>query len=60
MDNITTLCTTTCQTSLQAWGSSVETACAGQTVVEQGVVVEAKALSLSLTYNAEIACLQDR
>ncbi|KAJ6019714.1 hypothetical protein N7522_001781 [Penicillium canescens] len=59
MDNITTLCTTTCQNSLQAWGSSVETACAGQTVVEQGVVVQAKALSLSLTYNADIACLQD-
>ncbi|KAF7137081.1 hypothetical protein CNMCM5793_006969 [Aspergillus hiratsukae] len=59
MDNITTLCTTTCQTSLQAWGLSVETARAGQTVVKQGVVVEAKALSLSLAYNAEIACLQD-
>ncbi|KAJ6018171.1 hypothetical protein N7451_001550 [Penicillium sp. IBT 35674x] len=59
MDNITTLCTTTCQDSLQTWGSEVETACAGQTVLQSGVIVEAKALSLSLTYNAQIACLQD-
>lgn len=38
-------------------GARVETACVGQTVVEQGVVVQAKALSLSLTYNVDIACL---
>ncbi|KAM0699779.1 hypothetical protein Q7P36_000415 [Cladosporium allicinum] len=59
MDNITALCTTTCQDSFKAWGSDVEQACAGEKVVQGGVIVEAKALSLSLTYNAQIACLQD-
>ncbi|PLB55789.1 hypothetical protein P170DRAFT_347218 [Aspergillus steynii IBT 23096] len=59
MDNITTLCTATCQDSLKEWGSSVEKACASETVVQGGAIVEAKALSLSLTYNAQIACLQD-
>ena len=59
MDNITTLCTLTCQNSLQEWGLEVETACAGQTVLQSGAVVEAKSLSLSLTYNAQVACLQD-
>lgn len=59
MDNITALCTATCQDSFKAWGSGVEKACAGETVLQGGVIVEAKALSLSLTYNAQIACLQD-
>ncbi|KAJ5853015.1 hypothetical protein N7534_005558 [Penicillium rubens] len=59
MDNITALCTTTCHDSFKAWGSDVEQACAGEKVVQGGVIVEAKALSLSLTYNVQIACLQD-
>lgn len=59
MENITALCTSTCQDSFATWQEDVETACASQTVFQGGVIVEAKALALSFTYNAKIACLQD-
>ncbi|KAK4187553.1 chitin binding domain and peptidoglycan binding domain-containing protein [Podospora australis] len=59
MENITTLCTPSCQTSLNNWGSGVEAACVGQTVVQSGVTVQAKAQALSLTYNAGIVCMKD-
>uniref|UniRef100_A0A093V8Z9 LysM and putative peptidoglycan-binding domain-containing protein 2 n=1 Tax=Talaromyces marneffei PM1 TaxID=1077442 RepID=A0A093V8Z9_TALMA len=48
-----------CLNSLTNWSESVEQACQGQTVLQSGVIVEAKALSLSFTHNADIACLQD-
>ncbi len=60
MQNITRLCTSDCQRSLKDWLTRVERYCAGQTTSEGGVTVEAKALVLSFTYNAETACLQSR
>ncbi|EFQ96938.1 LysM domain-containing protein [Nannizzia gypsea CBS 118893] len=58
-DDITTLCTPSCLSSLRGWESSVEKACEGQTIIESGAVVQAKSLVLSFTYNAGITCLQD-
>ncbi|KAJ2988999.1 hypothetical protein NUW58_g3691 [Xylaria curta] len=58
-DNLTTLCDPGCQASMKSWGSQVETACGDQTVYQSGVEVQAKALSLSFTYNSDVACARD-
>ncbi|KAL7621625.1 hypothetical protein AAE478_008951 [Parahypoxylon ruwenzoriense] len=59
MENITTLCASECQASLSNWGSNVEASCGSQTIYQSGIEVQAKALTLSFTYNVGIACLQD-
>lgn len=58
-ENITKLCTSNCKSSLKTWSTKVESACAGQTVEQSGVKVQAKALTLSFTYNTGLVCLQD-
>lgn len=60
MNNITTLCQSNCENSLNTWLSNVETVCADDTVIQSGVEVQAKALVLQFTYNYGLACLQDR
>ncbi|KAH8665152.1 hypothetical protein BGZ60DRAFT_470790 [Tricladium varicosporioides] len=59
MDNITTLCTTTCRNSLDSWKSKVTGACAKDKLGLSGIEVEAKAMVFQITYNFDLACLQD-
>ncbi|KAF2969309.1 hypothetical protein GQX73_g4254 [Xylaria multiplex] len=59
IENLTTLCDPVCQDSMKSWGSLVETACGAETIYQSGVEVQAKALSLSFTYNSDIACVRD-
>ncbi|KAI0419484.1 carbohydrate-binding module family 18 protein [Xylaria grammica] len=56
MDNLTMLCDSGCQASMQVWGSSVESACGQETVYLGGLEIQAKALALSFTFNSKIAC----
>ncbi|KAF4634252.1 hypothetical protein G7Y89_g3857 [Cudoniella acicularis] len=58
-ENITSLCTSTCQSSLESWKGKVSSACAKDTIVQSGVEVQAKAMVFQITYNFDLACLQD-
>jgi len=60
MENITTLCTATCKTSLMGWLSNVESVCTADTVIQSGVEVQAKAMALQFSFNYDLACMQDR
>jgi hypothetical protein len=56
---VTNLCTSDCVSSLSSWRSNVETVCADETTVQAGVIVKARALPLTFTYNAGLVCMQD-
>ncbi|KAL2873550.1 hypothetical protein SGCOL_011262 [Colletotrichum sp. CLE4] len=53
------LCTSDCVSSLSSWKSNVDSVCADETTLQAGVIVKAKALPVTFTYNAELVCLQD-
>lgn len=59
LDNITTLCTPDCATSLSSWLITVEDSCSADNITQGGVQVEAKAMALQFTHNHDIACMQD-
>ncbi|TEY84112.1 hypothetical protein BOTCAL_0021g00350 [Botryotinia calthae] len=50
--DVTNLCTPDCVSSLSSWGSNVDLVCADETTVQAGVIVKARALPLTFTYNA--------
>lgn len=58
-ENITTLCTSQCRTSMISWLKLVETDCATDTITQAGIVVKAKAIPLQYTYAVDLACLQN-
>jgi hypothetical protein len=58
-ENITTLCSSQCQTSLTAWLNLVQTDCATDTVTQAGIVVKAEAIPLQYTQAVDLACLQN-
>jgi hypothetical protein len=60
MENITTLCTSDCSSSLNSWLSNVESACAAENITQAGVQVQAKAMVLQFTFNYDLACMKDR
>lgn len=57
--NVTTLCTSTCLTSLASWQSNVDTVCGDETTIQAGLIVRAKALPLSFTYPTQLVCMKD-
>jgi hypothetical protein len=59
-ENITALCTASCNTGLNAWLSAVQTSCASDTVTQAGMVVQAKTIPLQYTYGYGMACLKNR
>lgn len=60
MENITTLCTTQCSSSLRSWLSAVEEDCAADTLDFMGSIMQAKTVPAVYTTGHDIACLQDR
>ena len=56
---MTNLCTSECVSSLSSWRSNVERVCADETTIQAGVIVKARALPLTFTYNADLVCMQD-
>lgn len=54
-----TLCTEDCVSSLSSWRSNVDSVCAEETTVQGSVIVKARALPLSFTYNADLVCMTD-
>ncbi|KAF2794926.1 carbohydrate-binding module family 18 protein [Melanomma pulvis-pyrius CBS 109.77] len=58
-ENITTLCTSQCQSSLNTWEKIVELDCATDTVTQGGIVVQAKTVSLQYIHGYNMACLQN-
>ncbi|KAJ6004708.1 hypothetical protein N7540_013077 [Penicillium herquei] len=56
---IENFCTTDCVSSLSSWKDHVETVCAEETTVQGGVVVKARALPLTFTYNSDLVCMKD-
>jgi hypothetical protein len=59
-ENITALCTTACDSALRNWLSNVQTSCSSDTVVQGGMLVQAKAIPLQYTYGYSLACLQNK
>ena len=59
MDNITSLCTSNCATSLGSWLSAVESECASETLNFMGSEMQAKALPIVFKTSYDVACLQD-
>lgn len=57
--DVNNLCTSDCVASLDSWGSNVEAVCADETTIQAGVIVQAKALPMTFTYNAGLVCMQD-
>lgn len=53
------LCAADCVSSLSSWTSNVETVCADETTIQAGVIIEAKAIPLTIKYNAGLVCMQD-
>jgi hypothetical protein len=53
------LCTKDCVSSLDSWRSNVDKVCDEETTVQAGVIVKARALPLTFTYNADLVCTQD-
>ncbi|KAK8102996.1 hypothetical protein PG984_016142 [Apiospora sp. TS-2023a] len=58
--DLTQLCSSACSDSLGAWESRVNSVCADETTIQSGVVVKARALPLTFTYNAGLVCTQDQ
>ncbi|KAK9418922.1 putative LysM domain-containing protein [Seiridium unicorne] len=58
-DDLNTLCTSDCVSSLSSWTSNVENVCADETTVQAGVIVQAKSLPLTFKYNAGLVCMRD-
>lgn len=58
-ENITTLCTSQCRSSMSSWLGLVETDCATDTITQAGIVMQAKAIPLQYTNALDLACLQN-
>lgn len=54
------LCTPACVSSLNSWKSNVDSVSAEQTTIQGGVIVKARALPLTFTYNANLVCMKDK
>jgi len=59
-ENITTLCTADCSSSVNAWLKAVDTDCASDTVTQANIVVKARTIPLQYTYGYSLACLQNK
>ncbi|KAK5654287.1 hypothetical protein OQA88_7464 [Cercophora sp. LCS_1] len=59
LPEVSNLCTSTCISSLNSWQSNVETVCDEETTIQAGVIVKAKALPMSFTYNVGLVCMKD-
>lgn len=46
--------------SLSAWESRVDSVCSDETTIQGGIVVKARALPLTFTYNADLVCTRDK
>ncbi|KGO42419.1 hypothetical protein PEX1_056720 [Penicillium expansum] len=57
--DVNNLCTTDCVSSLSSWKDNVATVCAEETTIQGNVVVKARALPLTFTYNSDLVCMQD-
>jgi hypothetical protein len=57
--DVDNLCTPACVSSLSSWTSNVDSVCADETTIQGGVIVKARALPLSFTYNADLVCMKD-
>lgn len=53
------LCTSDCVSSLSSWKDNVATVCAEETTIQGNVVVKARALPLTFTYNSDLVCMKD-
>ncbi|KAK0716844.1 hypothetical protein B0T26DRAFT_646015, partial [Lasiosphaeria miniovina] len=53
------LCSADCVDSLNAWESRVNTVCGDETTIQNGIIVKARALPLTFTYNAGLVCTRD-
>ncbi|OJD29410.1 chitin-type 1 [Diplodia corticola] len=58
-ENVTTMCTADCSTSLEKWLSAVESDCSGQQVAHNGLVLDPKYMPLRYIGGYQLACLQD-
>lgn len=58
--NLTTLCSATCTTSMRTWQSSVDSACSGQAMRHAGQIMEPKMLPMIYNYGQELVCLKSR
>ncbi|RYP41199.1 hypothetical protein DL767_001203 [Monosporascus sp. MG133] len=58
--DVTQLCSFACTESLGAWERTVNTVCAEETTIQNGVIVKARALPLTFTYNAGLVCTRDQ
>lgn len=56
--NLTTLCSSTCTTSMRTWQSSVNSACSGQAMRHAGQIMEPKMLPMIYNYGQELVCLK--
>jgi hypothetical protein len=57
-ENITAMCTVRFRSTLSNWLSLVGTDCATDTVTQNGIVVQAKAIALQYTDAFDLACLR--
>ncbi|KUJ13268.1 carbohydrate-binding module family 18 protein [Mollisia scopiformis] len=57
--NVTTLCTSNCASSLSAWHSAVAMSCNGQTINYDGTLVLAETEPLMWTTGHDLVCMQD-
>ncbi|KDN72120.1 hypothetical protein CSUB01_11859 [Colletotrichum sublineola] len=53
------LCSADCVNGLSAWESRVDSVCGEETTIQNGIVVKARALPLTFTYNAGLVCTRD-
>jgi hypothetical protein len=58
-NEVENFCTTDCVSSLSSWKDNVETVCAEETTIQGNVVVKARALPLTFTYNSDLVCMKD-
>ncbi|KAH7070252.1 carbohydrate-binding module family 18 protein [Paraphoma chrysanthemicola] len=58
-ENITSLCTASCSTSLQTWLSAIEKSCSSNTLDFMGSIMQAKTVPVVFKSAYDIACLQD-
>lgn len=57
MDDVTKLCTRDCQDSAIAWGESVASSCAGQTIFYNNMAIPADLIPVRHIEGLHLACL---
>jgi len=57
-DNVTTLCTSNCEQSVQAWSSNVTTYCGNDTIPLYSSLIPADSIAGRYAEGVALACLQ--